>query len=261
MLHLRFDGITVAFGGLTALSGVSLHVPPATITGLIGPNGAGKTTLFNVATGLQRPSRGRVLLDDHDITQASPAARARLGIGRTFQHLEVFPSLSVRDNLLVALESRRRLPWPPKAHHQQARRILERLQLADVADARPDQLSTGTARLLGVGVALAGRPRLLLLDEPSAGLDDGERETLCQVVRQLADDDGIGILLVEHDMAVINRLCESVCVLDFGHLIAEGAPGAIQRNPRVQEAYLGSADPDTPSPHAAAPGASSGGTA
>jgi branched-chain amino acid transport system ATP-binding protein len=246
MSHLRFDDVTVSFGGLAALNGVSLTVTPGAVTGLIGPNGAGKTTLFNVATGLQRPSSGRVFFGERDITRASPVTRARLGLGRTFQHLETFASLTVRDNLLVALEARRRVPWSGRDCQDAADGVLERLHLTATARVHPDRLSTGTARLVGLGVALAGRPRVLLLDEPSAGLDDTERATLSGVVRDLADRDGLAILLVEHDMTIVNELCDTIYVLDFGRLIARGTADELHGNEQVRRAYLGSPAPSRP---------------
>jgi branched-chain amino acid transport system ATP-binding protein len=234
---LRVDEVTVNFGGIRAIDSLDLEVTGAMVTGLIGPNGAGKTTAFNVITGLQRPDRGRVLLESRDITSLNPSARARLGLGRTFQRLELFGSLSSRDNVLVALESR-------GVHGRKARRLadelLERIGLAPVAGAQADILPTGTARLLELARALACEPKVLLLDEPSSGLDSAESDRLGSLLSELASL-GVAVLLVEHDMDLVMRICSRVHVLDFGRLIASGTPEQVSTNPQVQAAYLGTA--------------------
>jgi branched-chain amino acid transport system ATP-binding protein len=236
---LSVEDVVVRFGGLRALSEANLEVEPGRVTGLIGPNGAGKTTCFNVVTGLQEPTSGRVHFDGKDITDKSPFRRARMGIARTFQKLEAFSSLSARDNILVAAEQRR--AWErgidPKAITEQ---ILEDVGLTDVADFMVGTLPTGTARLVELARALAAGPKLLLLDEPSSGLNEEETEDMARLLRRLVKD-GLGVLLVEHDMAFVMGTCEYIYVLDFGKIIAHGVPAMIQADPAVQAAYLGTA--------------------
>jgi branched-chain amino acid transport system ATP-binding protein len=239
MTLLVVEDVSVSFGGVNALSDASLIVEAGSITGLIGPNGAGKTTLFNVVSGLQAPDRGRVLLEGRDITELKPYQRARLGIGRTFQRLEVFGSMSVRDNIKVAAEilkdHDRSAPDPVVV----AEEILDRVGLRDVATERADKLPTGMARLVEVGRALAARPRVILLDEPSSGLDESETDDLASLLEDLAAE-GLGILLVEHDVPFVMRVCELIHVLDFGNILAVGTAAQIQRSAAVQRAYLGS---------------------
>jgi len=236
---LRVEGIDVQFGGVRALWGVDLGVAPGAVTGLIGPNGAGKTTLFNVVTGLQAPSRGRVLLGGRDITTAKPQRRARMGIGRTFQRLELFGTLTARENVLMAAETRRSAGEGGAAVWADS--LLERVGLTAVADQPADLLPTGLARLLELARALATRPRLLLLDEPSSGLDEQETDQLGRVLTDLAAE-GMAVLLVEHDMRLVMGVCSGVTVLDFGRVIAEGQAEAVRADPLVQAAYLGTAE-------------------
>jgi branched-chain amino acid transport system ATP-binding protein len=237
---LDLHEISVQFGGLLAVDGATLTVEPGCVTGLIGPNGAGKTTLFNVITGLQGPSRGRVVLDGRDITRRRPYRRARLGIARTFQRIEAFGSLTARENVLVALEMRRR--WAKSAYDSQAVAddLLEQVGIASVAHKRVESLPTGTARLVEVARALATEPKVLLLDEPSSGLDEAETDALGVLLHKLIGG-GLGVLLVEHDMPLVMDTCAIIHVLDFGRVIACGTPDAIQANPSVQRAYLGTA--------------------
>ena len=232
---LRVEEVSVQFGGLRALDGVDLEADAGQVTGLIGPNGAGKTTLFNVVTGLQRPNRGRVVIDGRDVTTAGPKDRARRGLGRTFQRLEVFGSLSAEDNVLVALENR---GLRGRAARAEAARLLSRVGLTAVASAQADVLPTGLARLLELARALACRPRLLLLDEPSSGLDPAESDRLGDLIAELAAE-GLAVLLVEHDMEMVMKLCGRIHVLDFGRVIASGPPSEVQSDPAVQAAYLG----------------------
>ena len=239
MTLLRVDNVSVTFGGVNALTDVELSVDAGGITGLIGPNGAGKTTLFNVISGLQVPDHGRVLLEDRDITELKPYQRARLGIGRTFQRLEIFGSMSVRDNIRVAAEilsdHDRSAPDPIDV----AEEVLDRVGLRDVTAERADKLPTGMARLIEVGRALAVRPKVLLLDEPSSGLDESETDGLADLLEELATE-GLGILLVEHDVPFVMRVCKTIHVLDFGNILAVGTAAQIQRSAAVQRAYLGS---------------------
>ncbi|MEY2405248.1 MAG: branched-chain amino acid transport system ATP-binding protein [Acidimicrobiaceae bacterium] len=233
MSSLSVEDVTVRFGGVVALDAVSLSAPDATVTGLIGPNGAGKTTLFNVITGLQASSAGAVRLGGEDISSLKAHHRARRGLARTFQRLEMFGSLSVRDNLLVAAESRGVVS--PRAVVDD---ILARLGLRSLADTRANALPTGTSRLVELGRALATAPTVLLLDEPASGLDDHETEHFGQLLVELAAD-GLAILLVEHDVDLVMQVCSTVHVLDFGVRIASGGPAEVREDPGVQAAYLG----------------------
>ncbi len=246
MALLEARGVTVRFGGNVATNNVDLDVTEGRITGLIGPNGAGKTTTFNALCGLQTMAAGSVVLDGEDISKLPAHQRARRGLARTFQRLEVFTLLSVRENILTGAEIRR--TWPRRFGTSSDRdprivadELIERLGLSDVADDRVDSLPTGRARLVELGRALANGPRVLLLDEVSSGLNESETEAMAVVLRDLAED-GIGILLVEHDMSLVMSTCHDIHVLDFGEIIAQGTPEQIQADERVQEAYLGSGE-------------------
>jgi branched-chain amino acid transport system ATP-binding protein len=236
---LEVRSVTVRFGGNVALTNVDLDASPGRVTGLIGPNGAGKTTLFNVICGLQRPDSGRIRIDGRDVTRLLPYKRARAGLARTFQRLELFTLLDVRSNIRVAADIERRHRRdrsidPAKV----ADEIIERVGLQAVAQARVDQLPTGQARLVEVGRALASRPRVLLLDEPASGQDESETEAFATLLRDLAAD-GLAVVLVEHDVRLVLRVSDEVCVLDFGEVLAVGTPAEIQTNEAVIAAYLG----------------------
>jgi branched-chain amino acid transport system ATP-binding protein len=233
--------LTVRFGGHLAVDGVDLAVEEGAITGLIGPNGAGKTTAFNVITGLQAPTRGTVHLDGVDITALSAHQRARAGIARTFQRLELFGSLSVRDNVRTAAELRAGRGDDPQAETEA---LLAKVGLSDLADQRADAISTGSARLVELARALACHPRVLLLDEPASGLDDHESAQFAAILAALAEE-GLAILIVEHDVPLVMELCTTITVLNFGEVLAVGTPGEIQRNRDVIDAYLGQ-DPGAP---------------
>jgi branched-chain amino acid transport system ATP-binding protein len=244
-LLLRTADVVVRFGGIHALNSVDLEVDAGVVTGLIGPNGAGKTTLFNVISGLQTPTRGRVYLDGKDITSKPVHQRARLGLARTFQRLEIFGSLTVRDNVRVAAEVRRRVTRQRLDTGELAQQLMERVGIAHLADQRADTLSTGQARLTELARALATTPRLLLLDEPGSGLDSSESDEFGRLLIDLAAD-GLGVLMVEHDMELVMKVCSHIHVLDFGVKIAEGTAGQIRADPAVQAAYLGADDSAAP---------------
>jgi branched-chain amino acid transport system ATP-binding protein len=227
--------VTVRFGGNVALDGVSITAEPGLVTGLIGPNGAGKTTLFNVITGLLPPSGGQVLIEGENVSRLRPSSRARLGMARTFQRLELFTLLSVRENIRVAVDVRRTGGTGPA---QFVDEVLERIGLSDVADARVGSLSTGRARLVELGRALATRPKVLLLDEPASGQDENETEVFGRLLRELAGE-GIAVVLVEHDMQLVMQVCDLIHVLDFGRIIAAGTAAEIQHDEAVLAAYLG----------------------
>ena len=218
---------------------VDLDVEPGEVTGLIGPNGAGKTTLFNVITGLQETVSGRVTLDGQDLTTAKAHVRARAGIARTFQRLEVFGSLTARENILTAAEIRK--SW---AHNRdgdpeaETEDLLDRVGIRAVAHERVDAMPTGLARLVELARALATQPKVLLLDEPASGLDDSESETFAALLLQLASE-GTAILLVEHDVQLVMQVCANIHVLDFGAILAVGTAQEIQQNEAVLAAYLG----------------------
>jgi branched-chain amino acid transport system ATP-binding protein len=241
---LAVQGVTVRFGANQVLTDVDLAVPAGDVVGLIGPNGAGKTTLFDVVTGLQRPDRGRVHLDGVDISRLGTHHRARRGIGRTFQRLELFGDLSVRDNVRVAGEIRNRWRFPGRGGgridvDREAERLLELLGLRAVAEIEAGDVPTGIARLVELGRALVAGPRLLLLDEPASGQTERETEAFGVVLRRLVDDEGVTVLLVEHDMTLVMGVCDRVHVLDFGRVIAHGTPDEVQADDRVLAAYLG----------------------
>ena len=239
MALLEARGINVQFGGHRAVTDLDLDVEPGVVTGLIGPNGAGKTTTFNVITGLQETVSGTVVLDGHDITTKKAHRRAQLGIARTFQRLEVFGSLTARDNILTAAEIRR--SWS-KDHSVdpvvEAEQLIDRVGIRAVADERVDAMPTGLARLVELGRALATRPKVLLLDEPASGLDETESDDFAALLLDLAAE-GMAVLLVEHDVQMVMKVCATVHVLDFGTILAVGTPTEIQANERVLEAYLG----------------------
>ena len=251
---LSGTGLSVRFGGITALDDVTLEVAPRSFTGLVGPNGAGKSTAFAVLSGLLRPNAGRVELGGVDVTKASPQARTRRGLARTFQQPELFLQLTVREHLVLAdrvRHARSRL-WRdvfdaaslrPSSHAENERvdYLLELLALNAVRDFHVDSLPLGTSRLVEIGRALASVPSVLLLDEPFSGLTDYESEALADALRTVVSARGVGLLLVEHDVPMVLRLCERVFVLDFGRLIADGSPAEIRADAEVRDAYLGDA--------------------
>jgi branched-chain amino acid transport system ATP-binding protein len=232
MLDVR--GITVRFGGHVALDDVRLTAAPGEVTGLIGPNGAGKTTLFNVITGLQAPQRGRVRLDGDDVTGLAPYRRARRGLARTFQRLELFGLLTVRENVELAASVRGRRPG------RSADEALALVGLTGMGEVRADELPTGKARLVELARALATGPQVLLLDEPASGQDDAETEAFRDVLLTVAAE-GMAVVLVEHDVHLVMRTCARVHVLDFGRVLAAGTAAEVQADQAVLDAYLGAA--------------------
>ncbi len=241
MALLEVDSVGVRFGGVVAVAEATFAVDAGRIVGLMGPNGAGKTTLFNVITGLQEPTAGRVRFDGKDVTDIAPRRRAQMGIGRTFQRLEVFGSLTVGDNIRVAAEMRG-IADPTAVRAT----LLERVGLGEFADVPADAVPTGIARLTELARALACDPKLLLLDEPSSGLSEEETKDFEVLVRSLAEEDGCSVLIVEHDVELVMNLCSTIHVLDFGQVIASGPPADIAADPRVQDAYLGTDDSAAP---------------
>lgn len=237
---LEVRGVNVQFGGHRAVRDVDLDVDAGLVTGLIGPNGAGKTTTFNVITGLQETVSGVVRIDGEDISDQKAHERARRGIARTFQRLEVFGSLTARDNILTAAEIRKTWSGDKTVDpREETERLIDRVGIGAVADERVDAMPTGLARLVELGRALATRPRVLLLDEPASGLDETESEGFADLLLELADE-GMAVLMVEHDVQMVMQVCRWVHVLDFGAILAVGTPAEIQTNQAVLDAYLGS---------------------
>jgi len=249
MSLLEADGVTKTFAGITALDKVDLDVKPGEIVGLIGPNGAGKTTFFNCLLGILKPDGGRVRFDGRDLTRVATHKRARLGIGRTFQRIELFAGMTPRDHFLVAERVRngRGALWkdvlflggPSTDETTRVDAMLELLGLMPVADRPIESLSLGVGRLVEIGRALMTEPKLVLLDEPSSGLDRHETETLGVQLRSVQQDRGFAILLVEHDVEFVRSLVERVFVLDFGTLIASGLTDEVFADSAVRKAYLG----------------------
>jgi branched-chain amino acid transport system ATP-binding protein len=241
---LEVRGLTVRHGGLVALDEVGLSVDEGRIVGLIGPNGAGKTTFIDTLTGFTAPARGRVSFDGIDLTDAAPHERSRAGLVRTFQSLELFDDLTVRDNLLVAAHPPTLWStitdalWPKSHDSSETHCILELLDLLDVADRLPTELSNGQRHVVALGRALVSSPKLLLLDEPAAGLDPTETAELADRLRRLPEI-GTTVLVVDHDMSLIMGVCDEVHVLDFGRIIASGPPAEVRTDPTVIAAYLG----------------------
>jgi branched-chain amino acid transport system ATP-binding protein len=248
MALLEVIGVTVKFGGITAVNDASLAAESGSITGLIGPNGAGKTTLFNVISGLQQPTKGRVRFKNHDVTRSSVSHRAKMGMARTFQRLEAFGSLTVRENVQAARDIHRGpRGWLRFSRDPMVDELIETVGLERYVTQRADSVPTGVARLVEVARALAIEPDLLLLDEPSSGLDEAETHALGELLERLAER-GRAILMVEHDMDLVMNVCGMIHVLEFGKVIATGTAAEIRNDRKVQAAYLGFSD-DLEVPH------------
>jgi branched-chain amino acid transport system ATP-binding protein len=249
---LDAKGITMRFGGLVALSDVSVSVQHRSVTGLVGPNGAGKSTLFSILSGLQVPVEGQVFFGGTEVTSWSPEKRSRVGMARTFQHPEMFQSLTIREHVALAdrmHNSRSRL-WKDlitlkgfgrtvRGETERVDEILDLLNLSGDADRLAHGLPLGTSRLVEVARAMALQPKLILLDEPCSGLDQTERDQLVDALERMVETSGVSLLIVEHDFEVVVRLAKAVFVLDFGVLIASGTPSEVRGDPAVQAAYLG----------------------
>jgi len=245
-LNISTAAVTVRFGAVAALQDVSLEIANGERRALIGPNGAGKTTLFDVITGARRPTTGRVLLAGADVTRLSTSRRARLGLARTFQRSALFPNLTAADNLALAVRARMQASWrlwPSRREREVAVEVASRLAdagLKDVAQRPARTLAHGEQRALEIELALARQPRLLLLDEPMAGLSGAERQAMVTRLRSLPKQ--VTLVLVEHDLDVVFAIADRISVLDHGVLIADGTPAEIRADHRVQEVYLGASD-------------------
>ena len=251
MSILRTRDISIHFGGIAALTEVDMNIEPGEIVGILGPNGAGKSTLFNVISGYLKPDHGRILFREQEITHLLPYERVAVGLGRTFQHVRLFRNMTVYENLLAAqhrhlssgsFSAMLRLPnWRRDEREAQERveQILDVVNLRPWKDQRPGELSYGTTRFLELAAILSVKPKVLLLDEPASGIQQKEVEALGPMLKQIRDETGCAILLIEHDMGLLLGTSERIYALDFGRVIAEGTPDEVIANDRVLESYLG----------------------
>jgi sulfate-transporting ATPase len=247
---LSIDGLRVRFGAVIAVDNVSMEVRPGEVVGLIGPNGAGKTTLIDAVTGFVPVTEGSISLDDRRIDRRNATQRARLGLRRSFQSLELFDDISVEDNIRAGSDQgASRLSWVtdlfwPGRHQLPPTAVaaVHAFELESHLDQTPDELPYGRRRLVGIARTVASGPSVVMLDEPAAGLDENETADLARLIRQLADERNMAVLLVEHDVGLVMSTCDRVVVIDFGIVIASGTPAEIQRDQTVRDAYLGHAD-------------------
>jgi branched-chain amino acid transport system ATP-binding protein len=251
MHQLEINNLTMAFGGITAIDGIDMSVEEGEIRGLIGPNGAGKTTFFNACSGRYPVTSGEILFRGHKISGLKPHQIARMGLVRTFQHVTLFKSFSVVKNVMAgnylhaqhsylgSLLRTRKTMRAEADSERRAREILDFVGLGHIADKTASSLPHGHQKALGIAIALAAEPHLLLLDEPCAGMNNDESRQMINLVRRIRDT-GVSVMLIEHDMKVVMGLCDKITVLNFGNIIAEGTPAEVREHPEVREAYLGS---------------------
>jgi len=254
MAHLKVENLSISFGGLKALSGVSFEVRPGEIYAVIGPNGAGKTTVFNCVSGIYKPTEGKVLFKDRDMTGLKPHRVAQAGIARTFQNIELFARMTTMDNLMLGrhfriktglfagvtfLTRRSRAAREEIRHREKVEEIIDFLEIQAARNQLVMNLPYGTQKLVELGRALALEPEVLLLDEPSAGMNLEEKENLIFSIKDIRDDFGVTVLLVEHDMNLVMDISDRILALNYGQVLAEGAPREIQKHPEVLKAYLG----------------------
>lgn len=250
---LALDALTIRFGGLTAVDNVSFEIPAGAIYGLIGPNGAGKTTCFNMITGVYKPTSGKVLLDGREIQGKMPYKINELGIARTYQNINLFKKMTVLENVMVGCHTKSKAGvaaaiFRTRSQHTEEKAVVEKsmeilnfMELGEKAGLLASSLSYGEQRRLEISRAMASEPRLLLLDEPAAGMNSKEKEELTETIRKI-NRKGFTVLLVEHDMKLVMNVCQRICVLNFGKKIAEGEPEYVQNHKEVIEAYLGGED-------------------